>query len=266
MESNTTLVQSFPAHAASPRSPGPFPAIVLFHDHFGLGPSTRAVANRFAREGFYLLAPNFYALPSSFASVAPEFMRSQTVGFYGPSEEEAALERSRTLTDERTALIFDQAVRYIDGRAVVRPGAFGVIGFGTGARRALGAACALPARVNACVLVAPDGVGEADPLPPGQADPLEAAASLAAAVLLLYGGLDTEAREPERERVRGRLASLGKPVTLEVLRGAGPGFFFSDREGYRARASRTAWDKSLSFLKNALDAPKAIVKGQGPVI
>jgi carboxymethylenebutenolidase len=254
MESNTTLVQGFPAHAASPRGSGPFPAIVLFHDHFGLAPSTRGIANRLAREGFYALAPNFYALPASFASVAPEFMRNQTVGFYPPSEEDAAVERARTLTDERGAVIFEQAVRYLDGLAAVRLGGIGVVGFGTGARLALAAACSMPGRVKACVLVAPDGVGEADPLPPGQADPLEKSSSLAAPVLLLYGGLDTEAREPERERVRGRLASLGKPVILEVLRGAGPGFFFSDREGYRARASRTAWDHSLAFLKNALDA------------
>jgi carboxymethylenebutenolidase len=260
MESNTTLVQGFPAHQAVPAGRGPYPAVVVFHDHFGLTPSLRGFANRLAREGFAVLAPNFYALPSSFASVAPEFMGSQTVGSFELAEEVAALERARTLTDERAETISRQAVRYLFGRAVVRPGSLGVVGFGMGARLALAAACALPREVHAGVLVAPEGVGEEAPYPPGQRDPLERAGSLAAAVLLFYGQIDTEAREPERQRVRARLATLGKAVTLEVLRGAGPGFFFSDREGYRAGAARAVWEKTVAFLRGALPP-----LGSGPV-
>ncbi len=252
MESNTTLVQGFPAHQAAPARRGPWPAVVVFHDHFGLTPSLRGFANRLAREGFAVLAPNFYALPSSFASVAPDFMRSQTVASFGLDQEEAALERARTLSDERAETISRQAVRYLFGRPAVRPGSLGAVGFGMGARLALAAACALPREIRACVLVGPEGVGEEDPLPPGQRDPLERAGSLAAPVLLFYGQIDTEAREPERQRVRARLATLGKSVTLEVLPGAGPGFFFSDREGYRARASRDVWEKTLAFLRGAL--------------
>src|SRR6478735_5322594 len=75
MESNTTLVQCYPAHEAIPDGEGPFPAVVVAHDRFGLTRETRAVANRLAHSGFYALAPSFYAMPSSVADAAPEYLR-----------------------------------------------------------------------------------------------------------------------------------------------------------------------------------------------
>src|SRR5271167_2778619 len=109
MESNTTLVQNFPAHEAIPDGAGPFPAAVVFHDRFGLSAHVRGVANRLAQQGFYALVPNFYALPSSFASVAPDFMRTLTVGSYDYRDVVAADERERTLTDQRAEVVFRQA-------------------------------------------------------------------------------------------------------------------------------------------------------------
>src|SRR6266536_3117420 len=62
MESNTTLVQCYPAHEAVPDGQGPFPAVVVAHDRFGLNPHAKGIANRLAAAGFYALAPNFYAV------------------------------------------------------------------------------------------------------------------------------------------------------------------------------------------------------------
>src|SRR5437764_13544396 len=112
LESNTTLVQAFPAHEAVPDGNGPFPTILVFHDRFGLTAQLRGVVNRLARAGFCAVAPNFYAFPSSFASTAPELMKTLTVGCYGPGEESAAREREATLTDQRAEVVFRQAAGF----------------------------------------------------------------------------------------------------------------------------------------------------------
>jgi dienelactone hydrolase len=93
MESNVTLVQNFPAHQAVPEGEGPFPAVIVFHDRFGLTPQVRGVANRLAREGYHVLAPNFYALTSSFSTLAPQFMKGVGVGYFEYGEEAAAASR-----------------------------------------------------------------------------------------------------------------------------------------------------------------------------
>ena len=36
MESNTTLVQCYPAHEAVPAGQGPFPPVIVVHDRVGL--------------------------------------------------------------------------------------------------------------------------------------------------------------------------------------------------------------------------------------
>jgi dienelactone hydrolase len=169
MESNTTLVQNFPAHEAIPDGTGPFPAAVVFHDRFGLSTSVRGVANRLAQQGFYTLVPNFYALPSSFASVAPDFMRTLTIGSYDYRDAAAARERGLTLTDERAEAVFRQAFTFLATRSRVRSGGVGVLGFSMGGRLAFLSACDAPAQVRACVGFYPAGLGGSAPMPVGQA-------------------------------------------------------------------------------------------------
>jgi len=251
MESNTTLVQSFPAHEAVPEGRGPFPPVVVFHDAFGLTVRMRGIVNRLAREGFYAIAPNFYALPSSFASVAPEFMRTMTVGGFERADEDAARERERTLTDARAEAIFRQAFRYVSGRSVARPQRCGALGFSMGGRLAFLAACAAPESVGSLVAFHPTGLGGGEALHPGQSDPLERAGSLDAPALFVYGRLDSSIRESERSRVRETLTELKKDFQIEEIPEAGRDFLFADDPNFRIRASRLAWEKTLALLKRA---------------
>src|SRR5262245_5943387 len=89
MESNTTLVQCYPAHLAVPAGEGPFPAVVVLHDRFGLAPYIRNVANRLGHAGFYAIAPDLYAAPSSVAAVAPEYLKPMRSTSFDFSEETA---------------------------------------------------------------------------------------------------------------------------------------------------------------------------------
>jgi carboxymethylenebutenolidase len=253
MESNVTLVQNFPAHQAVPEGEGPFPAVIVFHDRFGLTPQVRGVANRLAREGYHVLAPNFYALTSSFSTLAPQFMKGVGVGYFEYGEEAAAAERAATLTDERAMTIFRQALRFLSIRPGVRAGARGVLGFCVGGRLAFLAACVEPADVRACACFYPSGLGRTGGLPPGQADPLQKAPELRASVRLFYGRLDETIRPEERDRVETRLSALGADFEVETYPEAGHDFSCSDREGsYRIRAAKAAWAETLLLFRRTL--------------
>ena len=252
MESNTTLVQCFPAHQAVPDGDGPFPAVLVLHDRFGLSPHARNVTNRLAHAGFYALAPDLYSAPASYSGAAPDFMRLTQSTSFDYSEPAAARDRAVTLTDERACAIVRQAIAFIAGRSKARSGGVAVLGFSMGGRLAFLSACMFPQDVRAAVCFYPEGLTKARPSVPGEMAPLERADALTASILIFYGLLDMEIRPEEREAVQQRLAGTGKDFHIEVFREAGHDFFCEERETYRIRACRTAWQETLSLFHRRL--------------
>jgi carboxymethylenebutenolidase len=252
MESNTTLVQCYPAHEAVPEGTGPFPGLVVAHDRFGLTPHAKGIANRLASAGFYALAPNFYAAPTSVADVAPEFLHPVAATHFDYSREEEASDRAAMLDQERGAEIFRQAIGYAVTRARVRPGGVGLLGFGMGARHAFVAACKNVEEVRAAVCFYARGIGRPTHPESPSASPLDLAADLKAPVLFFYGEVDPEISRKEREAVRERLTELGKDFRMEVFHDTGGDFFCDERETYRIQSSKVAWEETLTFFRRHL--------------
>jgi carboxymethylenebutenolidase len=253
MESNTTLVQCYPAHEAVPDGTGPFPAVIVAHDRFGLSQQIRNVANRLANSGFYALAPSFYAIPTSVADVAPEFMHPTLSVHFDSDNEAGADDAAAMLSDERAGNIFKQAIGYAISRAKVRaPGGVGVLGFAMGGRHAFLAACRSPKDVAACVSFYGKGIAGSSPPALGRPAPIDFAADLRASLLLFYGELDTTISRRERDTVRDRLTALGKNFHIEVFHEAGPDFFSEDIDVHRIHASNVAWDETLTLFRRCL--------------
>lgn len=58
--SDVVCPKGMPAFFARPPGDGPFPAVILMHERYGLVQHTRDQAIRCARDGFMTLAPNFF--------------------------------------------------------------------------------------------------------------------------------------------------------------------------------------------------------------
>jgi carboxymethylenebutenolidase len=252
MESNTTLVQCYPAHEAVPDGVGPFPPVVVVHDRFGLNPHVKSVANRLGNAGFYALAPALYATPTSVADAAPEFLRPSGSLHFEYDDEAGADDRASLLSDERAESILRQAIGYLALRSASRNGPCGLLGFSMGARLAFLSACRNAAEVRACACFSPKGIAAAAPSQRGQPRPIDLAANLSASLLLFYGELDTTISREERDLVRRTLANLGKDFSVEVLHGAGEDFFCEERDTHRIHASRVAWEETLALFRRCL--------------
>jgi carboxymethylenebutenolidase len=253
MESNTTLVQCYPAHEAIPEGEGPFPAVIVAHDRFGLTSSIRGITNRLANSGFYAIAPAFYAMPTSVADVAPDYMRPAFAVEYDDDNEAGAANAAAMLSDERAAAIFSQAIGYAVGRAKVRaPRGVGVLGFAMGGRLAFLSACHNAQDVAACVSFYPKGIAGFSEQPGARGAPLDFAPELRASLLLFYGELDTTISRREREAIRDRLTALGKDFRMEVFHDAGHDFFSDDLDTRRIYASKVAWEATLALFRRRL--------------
>ena len=265
MESNVTLVQQYPAHEAIPEAPHPLPAVILFHDVYGLTPEIRGATNRLAREGFCVAAPDFYAHPFSVSPGAPAWMADAMTAaaepgwegyparaFFRHDEGDQARNVAAGIDAARARDVVVHALGWAERAPEADPARIGLVGFGFGARLAFRSACAFPARVAALVGFSPAALAAPFDLRPDETMPILEFESLNAPCLLFFGEQDPGVARDERAALERTLTSAGRPHDIVAFRGAGREFFDPDSPDFRVGPARQAWEATLAFLRRAL--------------
>jgi carboxymethylenebutenolidase len=128
-----------------PKAKGPFPAVILFTDVFGLRPTIREMAARLAAsDGYAVLVPNPYYRTSK----APGL--STNIDFNSPADRDKMAKIRAPQTDEAVTSDTIAYVKYLDSQAVVSKKAkMGVFGYCMGGPFTMQAAAANPERVGA---------------------------------------------------------------------------------------------------------------------
>jgi carboxymethylenebutenolidase len=209
-----------------PERKGKAPVVIVLMEVYGLTDWIRAVADRFAAEGFIAVAPDMLS------GKAPGGGGSEAL-----ASRDDAVALVRGLTPEEVVARLD-AVR---GWAVKLPAANGrsaIAGFCWGGGRSFAYALAQPALDAAVVYY---GSSPSD---------TAALAGLKVPVLGLYGG-DDERVNATIEPARELPAKAGCTYEVEIYDGAGHGFLRqqTERDGANLRASETAWPHTLAFLR-----------------
>lgn len=220
---------AMPAHLAEPAGAGPFPAVVVIMEAFGLLPHIERVADRLAGEGYVALAPDFYyrELPDN------------KVGYDRLADAIALMQKvddGRFTRDMSSALDFLAARSNVDGSKIA------VTGFCMGGRLSFLTACALPDRVAAAAPFYGGGI----------VNHLKQADAIACPLLLLFGEKDPFIPLEQVAQIETRLGELGKRFELKVYPGADHGFFCEERSSYHEEAASDAWERLRSFLAQQL--------------
>jgi carboxymethylenebutenolidase len=206
---------------AAPVGQGPFPAVVVIHEWWGLNDQVKEEARRLAAEGYMALAVDLY--------------RGRVA-----QDRDEAHELSRGLPEDRARRDLLAAFAYLAARPDVRPERIGSIGWCMGGGYSLQLALAEP-RLAASVLYY------------GRLATDEAAlAGLRAPVLGLFGEEDRGIPPESVRAFEGALHKLGKRVEVHIYPGAGHAFANSTRPSYREAAARDAWEKTRAFLARHL--------------
>ena len=220
---------------ARPSGAGPFPALVIIPDVFGVSEHYRDVARRFAAEGFFTYVIDLYSREG-----APQLPDMAAVFAWI-----AALPDARVLAD------LDGAVRLLSTHADVREEALGITGFCLGGQYALMAACTAP-RLRVCVSwYGMLRYAEITALKP--ASPLDLAAGLRCPYLGLFGAEDGLIPQADVETLRTILARQRQPFEIKLYPGAGHAFFNDARpDTYRPAAAADAFPRAVRFLRQHL--------------
>ncbi|HEY3697789.1 MAG TPA: dienelactone hydrolase family protein [Spongiibacteraceae bacterium] len=213
-----------PLYIARPSIPKA-PCLIVLQEAFGLNGHIRNAAERFAREGYLVVAPEL-------------FHRTAPHGFAGDyNDMTSVMPHARATTTETLRADINSAWQWLHQDAQADTARIAAIGYCMGGYTAFLANSILPLRA------AISYYGNIDPaLSAGQHGPL----------LLIWGGLDRHIDLTKRRAVSDALRNDGKSFVDVEFSNADHGFFCDERASYNENAAHEAWALTLAFLQQQL--------------
>jgi len=223
-----------PAYRAAPQGKANAPVVLVVSEIFGVHEHIADVARRFAKAGYFAIAPEL-------------FVRQGDAGSYGEIAKLIAEVVSK-VPDAQVMADLDACVAWAKGQGA-DTGKLGVTGFCWGGRITWLYSAHSPA-VKAGVAWYGRVVGQANPLQPWH--PVDVAAALHAPVLGLYGEADTGIPLDGVEAMKKALAAGGAAARRSefvVYPGAPHAFHADYRPSYRKEAAEDGWRRCLAWFK-----------------
>ncbi|HVN28660.1 MAG TPA: dienelactone hydrolase family protein [Candidatus Binataceae bacterium] len=226
--------ESMPCHIARPATGGPYPALLVVMEAFGLNNHIKSITDRFAEEGFVAIAPNLY------------FRQDNNVVGYGDLP--GAFRLMGSIKDDQVVADMGACIDYLKALKEVKA-TFGTTGFCMGGRIAFLTACRDP-RVKA---TAPFyGGGMVTSRDPSAKPPIAYVEGLKAPVLAFFGGKDAFIPITEVDAFRDKLKGAGKQAEIVLYQDADHGFMCDDRPSHHPQHAKEAWAKTIAFFKTHL--------------
>ncbi|MGI4021684.1 MAG: dienelactone hydrolase family protein [Janthinobacterium lividum] len=212
---------------AFPDGQGPFPAIIVLQEAFGVTHHIRTVAERFCKEGYAVVSPDLYHRTALRLEISYEdFM--------------PAMPHMQALTKEGLTVDLQAAYDFLQQQEKVVKGKTGSVGFCLGGRVSFLANAILP--LSAAISYYGGGLEQL----------ADEAKNLHGTHLFYWGGLDKHISQDKIETIINAVKEAGKDYANVMFSYADHGFNCDERESFHPLASKEAWAHTLSFFENRL--------------
>ncbi len=223
---------SLPAYFARPDGDGPYPAILVVPEIFGIHEHIRDVCRRFAKRGYLAVAPDLFA-------------RVGDVSTMTDVQEIVGRVVSRVV-DADVMSDLDHTVDWARRTGKADVGRLGITGFCWGGRIVWLYAEHSP-ELRAGVAWYGRLVGEPTAAQPRH--PIDVARKIRCPVLGLYGGADQGIPTETVERMRAALDKAGKTFQIVVYPDTPHAFYADYRPSYRRGPAEEGWRRCLDWLE-----------------
>ena len=222
------------AYLATADDAGRRGGVVVIHHMPGYDRATKEITRRFAELGYDAICPNLYWREAPGAE---------------PSDA-AATVRARGGTPD-SQLVDDVAGAAAHLRSQEQSNSkVGVIGYCSGGRQSVLAACSLD--LDAAVDCYGALVVGTPPPESSRPNLVEHLPNLSAPLLGLFGNEDHSPSPEHVDELDQRLTDLGKPHEFHRYDDAGHAFFAVDRPSYRVSAANDGWERVADFFRTHL--------------
>jgi len=206
----------------APPGKGPFPALVVIHEWWGLNDWVKDQASKLADQGYVTLAVDLYR-----GKVA--------------TTPDQAHEIMRGVPEDRAKRDLHAAVEFLKSQPNVKPDRIGSIGWCMGGGYSLDVALQEPALAATVINY---GHLATDP---------EALKKINAPILGLFGAQDRGITPDDVHKFEQALKQLGKKIDIKIYDDAGHGFENpNNKDGFRAEDAADAWRRITGFLASTL--------------
>ena len=221
-------------------SNGPWPAIVLYMDAFGIRPALASMAQHLASDGYTVVLPNLY-YRTPFAPFAPDVVATEGAERERFKRMIASINQKMVMDDTR--LVIDR----LDRHPSVRPDRLGAVGYCMGGGYALAAAGTFPDRV----VVAASFHGGS--LATDKADsPHRLAPQMRARVYIGAAEIDASFPPEQQVRLEQALTDARVPHTMEIYPKAKHGFAVTGHIAYDEESAVRHWQRLQDLLKESM--------------
>jgi len=209
------------AYVAKPEGDGPFPAVIMIHEFYGLNESIIGKAEGLTEEGYYV--------------VAPDTFRGSTTSWIP-----RAIYQVISTPHERVNTDLDSVYAWLESQPEVDANRIAIAGFCYGGRASL-LYSLHNNKLTATVVFY--GAPETDP---------EVLRSLPGPLLGIFGGADQSISQEDVQAFEDGLQAAGVPHEITIYEGQ-PHAFVTDIESIRAGGVQgEAWAQMLDFLNENL--------------
>jgi carboxymethylenebutenolidase len=232
---------SFEAYVAHPDGAGPWPAVLFFHDGFGLRPTLHQMADRLAGMGCFVIQPNMYWRAGAYKPFEPAKV------FAGPGPEMdrlmaliTAMSEAEVTSDTEACFDFLGREPMVEGRR------YGVVGYCLGGGLTLGTACRFPDRVAFAASLHGGGLVVEDRAPALVRENVKCEVYIGVAEIDRRHTAETSARLEEA------LSAAGVPHQIELYAGAAHGWCVPDLPPYNEAAAERHWARLEELVRRNL--------------
>jgi carboxymethylenebutenolidase len=226
---------TIPAYQAYPSAAGKYPVIIVISEIWGVHEYIRDVARRFAKEGFYAIAPEM-------------FQREGGVGHLPNVQDILKI----VLNVPRQQILQDLSATatYARGQAAAASNRVGVTGFCWGGSTTMQyAAHDKELRAAVAWYGSPGRAYKDDPQPVSSFD---VAKDIRCPFLGLFGEEDKSPPPEDVRKFEAVLKQHNQNVEMVIYPNAGHAFHADYRPSYRAEAAQDAWGRCVAWFKRYL--------------
>lgn len=219
---------------------GPWPAVVLYMDAFGIRPELAAMGQRLASNGYVVVIPNLY-YRTPFQPFAPNVVATE-----GPERERfkgmiASINQGMVMRDTR------RIIQWLDEQPSVKPGGIAALGYCMGGGYALSAAGTFPDRVVVAASFHGGSLATDKPESPHRLAP-----QMRARVYIGAAEIDASFPPDQQVRLGQALTDAGVRHTLEIYPRAKHGFAMNGHIAYDRDAAELHWQRLVALLEESL--------------
>jgi len=221
-----------PAYRAMPASGGPFPTVIVIQEIFGVHEHIKDVCRRFAKLGYFAVAPSLYARqgdPTKYTDI-PDIIKNVVL----------------KVPDAEVASDIDATVAWAKASGKADTARLGVTGFCWGGRQTWLYAIHNP-EVKAAVAWYGPLLGNTDELHPKRV--VDLVGELKVPMLGLYGAQDTGILVADVEKMQSELKELHKDAEIVIYPDAPHGFNADYRPSYRPADAKDGWERLQKWFK-----------------